>query len=225
MTVCWMITPIETWKRSRTEARLISKLQSVFRRLLSMPDRDLARTFLTLYHERNCLMFASKEQRKFQLVARSHVMSLLRKTLLITLPDWKSGTSTPVSRRSEVRTTFGIVAATILPTLASSLSSSELSSLRTMRDRIRRDVNSVMQVAMTLPSAVFRKGSLSNRSLLAMSELSQAFRSSLSLSSVRQSSASMRNRMVTVESDIWGCADHIEMDICSRRSKMGSPKE
>ena len=191
MTLCWMVVMYtDDVRRLESRSQLISKLQLISTRLMQMSDLELAALFLATFRQRNDLAQYSKGRSAFQKIARTHIMSSLHRMLGIVLPDQKSGINTPIVESSNARATFGIVAATILPTLASSLRSSELSSLRALRDRIKRDVHSTVTAAAALPSAVFRNGSLNNRSLLSMSELSQAFRSSLSLSSIRRPSAS-----------------------------------
>jgi len=190
MTLCWVIMFAEGAKKSKSRRQLTSRLQSGSRRLMQMSDPELTAVFLAVFRRRIGLRQWPMEQHAFQKIARTHIMLSLHRMLRIVLPDQKSGINTPIGGSSDMRAPFGIVAATVLPTLASSLRSSELSSLRAMRDRIRRDVHSTVHAITALPSAVFRHGSLTNRSLLSMSELCQSFRSSLSLSSVRRPSAS-----------------------------------
>jgi hypothetical protein len=81
--------------------------------------------------------------------------------------------------------------AALLPTLASSLKSSQLSSVRILRDRIQQNVQRAMQdAAMNLPSDMFGDPRRSSTSFLFMDELSQAMASTLSLEPLHRASSS-----------------------------------
>jgi hypothetical protein len=117
-------------------------------------------------------------------IRRAYAKDFIEKKLWIRLPS----VVTDALKASTPRQSLEIVAAAFLPTLASSLHSSELASLRMIGDRIQRNVRDIMQgVAMTMSSKVSIASPRSNRSFptISMSELSQALSSSLSLSSIR----------------------------------------
>jgi hypothetical protein len=108
--------------------------------------------------------------------ARNLATECIEETLFLSLPEVHNEEPAP---SNQSQTSLHIVCAAILPTLASSLNSSQLSSLRILRDRMQQNVRNAMQdTVMTLPSAMFRR---SNTTLLSMDELSQAMASTLSL--------------------------------------------
>jgi len=120
-------------------------------------------------------------------VAALCATGLVEETLFMSLPEAPNSSPLP-SNQSE--TSPQIRYAALLPTLASSLKSSQLSSLRILSDRIQQNVQHAMQDAMTLPSDMFRDPRRSSTSLPSVDELSQAMASSLSLFPLRQASSS-----------------------------------
>lgn len=213
--LCWMINLATPWRRSKFDSELIFRLQFGSHALTELTDRELATKFLRIFIRRNSLGYWPRERHALQRVARTHVIGLLQKVLLIILPDLQSASDNGFSTQVQ---TLSIVAAKILPTLASSLSSTDLASLRTLRDRIQRNASNVIQITRDLPSTVLRDSLRSNLSLPTMSELSQAMASSLSLSNFQQASTSVLNRMARVGSGIGDWTEEAVVENGSRRS-------
>ncbi|KAF4626226.1 hypothetical protein G7Y89_g11937 [Cudoniella acicularis] len=121
-------------------------------------------------------------------VACLYAKEFVEETLFISLPEVHHSTPLP---SDESKTSPQIMCAALLPTLASSLRSSQLSSLRILRDRIQQNVQHAMQeAAMTLPSDMFGDPRRSSTSLPSMDELSQVMASTLSLLPLHQASNS-----------------------------------
>jgi hypothetical protein len=91
---------------------------------------------------------ASKGHRQGSDAARVYVIEFIEKNLALLLPEaHSSNTSIAGTPKNVSRESLQIVAATLLPTLASSLKSSNLSSLRKLRDRIQQNAKGAMDDA------------------------------------------------------------------------------
>jgi len=125
------------------------------------------------------------------------VIDFIEKNLALLLPEAHSPApsiaGTPNNRSRE---SIQIVAATLLPTLASSLKSSNLSSLRKLRDRIQQNAKVAMQDATN--SAASTKTSMDFPSI---SELSLAV-SSLNLAPLRDASSSALDILAPASSNM-----------------------
>jgi hypothetical protein len=186
------------------------------KRLSTLPDRELANKFFeSLSWKSDIEMFsesnegssllhllawrgiytnkdASKGHRAGSDTARMYVIDFIEKNLALLLPEAHSAApsiaGTPNNRSRE---SIQIVAATLLPTLASSLKSSNLSSLRKLRDRIQQNAKVAMQDATN--AAASTKTSMDFPSI---SELSLAV-SSLNLAPFRDASSSALDILAT----------------------------
>ncbi|KAE8447351.1 hypothetical protein EG329_010909 [Mollisiaceae sp. DMI_Dod_QoI] len=131
-------------------------------------------------------------------VARSYAIDCIEKTLSLCLPEVHD--QEPAAPSNHSQTSLHILCAAVLPTLASSLRSSQLSSLRILRDRMQQNVRSAMQdTVMTLPSAMFRG---SNITLPSVDQLSQAMASTLSLFPLHQGSDTVLNMLADMSDNV-----------------------
>lgn len=140
------------------------------------------------------------DQEAVKKVARLYATEFVEETLFMSLPEVHHSAPLP---SNESKTSPQIMCAALLPTLASSLKSSQLSSLRILRDRIQQNVQRAMQDAtMTLPSDMFRDPRRSSTSLLSMDELSQAMASTLSLLPLHRASNSALDVLASMSDNV-----------------------
>ncbi|KAH0543033.1 hypothetical protein FGG08_002641 [Glutinoglossum americanum] len=190
ITSCWMIMGASPSRNDKSECDLVRRARIGAKFLSQQSDEKLGCQFLDTFSWMNTLIHASPEQKAFQNIARSYARDLVEKSLMVKLPEMQDSETeetpdTPLQSDAP-RRSLSIVAAALLPTLASSLHSSDLSSLRKLGDRIQQGFEGMVQDAVsTLPSSVFRGPSRSYLSLPSISELSQAMASSLGLSSLQ----------------------------------------
>lgn len=202
-----MLTPPATSGRSNQD--LVRRAHLGAKALANEPDEELGCKFITFLFTSWRLgrlsgrdKAFSEQHKAFLNAQKVYAKNFIEKKLRIKLPDVIS----EALKASTPRQSLEIVAAAFIPTLASSLNSSELASLRMLRDRIRQNVKGAMtDVTMTLPSSMIRCASRSNTTLLSMTELS-AMASSLSLSSLHQVGSStlnnIRGRVAEVEAEL-----------------------
>jgi hypothetical protein len=146
-----------------------------------------------IYTDKN----ASKGHRAGFNTARVYVIEFIEKNLALLLPEAHSAATSIASTPHNLsRESLQIVAATLLPTLASSLKSSNLSSLRKLRDRIQQGTKDAMQDASN--AAASAKTSMDLQSI---SDLSQAV-SSLNLAPLRDVSSSALELLTTASSNM-----------------------
>jgi hypothetical protein len=191
MTLCMMISDSSGRKKpSKFGRALLNKFRRGAQALLQLNDKEQARLFLRNIHHRYNIVPWDKERQDVQRVARSHIIGLMKSVLRVAMPEGiASRSETPTTSSSPLRT-LNILAVTILPTMASSLNSAEYSSLRKLRDRIKRTTDTAVQVAAAWPSG--RNSSKSIFSLRTMSELSLAMEKSLGLSPMQTHGSSVR---------------------------------
>jgi hypothetical protein len=149
-------------------------------------------------------------------VARSYAIDFIEKTLFLCLPEVHD--QKPAAPLNHSQTSLRIVCAAILPTLASSLRSSQLSSLRILRDRMQQNVRCAMQdTVMALPSAMFRG---SNTTLLSVDQLSQAMASTLSLLPVRQGSDTVLDVLASMSDNVMNRLGDIRRNESNLRERL-----
>lgn len=185
MTVCMMISDITRPKKlSKRYLNLLDISRLGVQALLQLTDKELARLFLRNNHARYNIGSIQwrRERAVLQSVARSHIFGLMKRALRVAVPERSASTPEATATSGQPLQTLKVLAVTILPTMASSLKSSEYSSLRKLRDRIKRTSNTAVPAAAALP---LRNSSKSIFSLQTMSELSVAMEKSLSLSPMR----------------------------------------
>jgi hypothetical protein len=183
-TVCSMIISASSPGKAKSERDFVRRTYLGATSLSQHTDEMLGCQFLDRFSYLKGLYTAPNTPRVFDKVRRAYAKDFIEKKLWIRLPR----VVTEALKASTPRQSLEIVAAAFLPTLASSLHSSELAPLRMIGDRMQRNVRDAMQgVAMTISSRVSKASPRSNRSFptISMSELSQALSSSLSLSSIR----------------------------------------
>jgi hypothetical protein len=191
MTLCMMISDSTGRKKSsKFGFSLLNNFRRGAQALLQLNDKELARLFLWNIHERYNIVLWSKERKDVQRVARSHIIGLMKSVLRVAMPEGIASHSDTPATSSPPLQTLRILAVTILPTMASSLNSAEYSSLRKLRDRIKRTTDTAVQVAAAWPSG--RNSSKSVFSLRTMSELSLAMEKSLRLSPMQTHGNSVR---------------------------------
>jgi hypothetical protein len=197
-TICSLIISASPPSSGNSERSLVRQALMGARTLSSQPDEQLGSIFLDRFSSLRTFFNASQKDVTFKHARQAYGKELIEKRLRIKLPDVIS------YALQTTRHSLDIVAAAFLPTLASSLHSSEMASLRTLRDRIRNAGGMVAEIATTLPSSVLRDRR-SNSTLPSMSELS-AMASSLSLSSFQQAGSSamshVRDRVAAIEGDL-----------------------
>jgi hypothetical protein len=191
MTLCMMISDsMGTKKLSKFGCALLNNFRRGAQALLRLSDKELARLFLRNIHERYNIVSFSDERKDVQRVARSHIIGLMKSVLQVAMPEGIASRSETPATSSPPLQTLNILAVTILPTMASSLNSAEYSSLRKLRDRIKRTTDTAVQFAAAWPSG--RNSSKSVFSLRTMSELSLAMEKSLGLSPMQTHGNSVR---------------------------------
>jgi hypothetical protein len=197
-TLCSLMISVSPHSTRRSERNLVRRALFGAINLSLQPDIQLGCIFLDRFSSLRTFFNASQKDVTFKNARQVYGKEFIEKRLRIKLPDVIS------HALRNTRQSLDVVAATFLPTLASSLHSSEMASLRTMRDRIRNAGGAVTEIAMTLPSSVLRDRR-SNSTLPSMSELS-AMASSLSLSSFQQAGSSamshVRERVAAIEGDL-----------------------
>lgn len=133
-----------------------------------------------------------------QNTARVYVVEFIEENLALLLPEARSSitsdTTTPIDKSME---SLRIATATLLPTLASSLKSSNFSALCELRDRIQQNAENAMQDA--TDTAIAARTSID---LPSISDLSQAMASSLNLASVREAPSFVLDVLANVSSTI-----------------------
>jgi hypothetical protein len=191
MTLCMMISDSTgTKKLSKFGCALLNNFRHGAQALLRLSDKELARLFLRKIHKRYNIVSFSDHREDFQRVARSHIIGLMKSVLRVAMPEGIAFRSETPATSSPPLQTLNILAVTILPTMASSLNSAEYSSLRKLRDRIKRTTDTAVQFAAAFSSG--RNSSKSVFSLRTMSELSLAMEKSLSLSPMQTHGNSVR---------------------------------
>ncbi|KAI9779631.1 MAG: hypothetical protein M1839_007296 [Geoglossum umbratile] len=199
--LCQVIMDASPPRNDKPEWDLVCRARIGAKSLSLRPDEKLGHQFLDAFSFMNTLTFLPPKMIAFINTARTHTRNFIEKSLAVILPDVQDSETDELS--DTPRRSVSIVAATLFPTLAPSLHSSDFASLRALRDRIQHHTRSAMQdVAITLPSSVFRASSRSNLSLPSMSELTQAMASSLSLSSLQQAGTSALDTLATVSSNV-----------------------
>ncbi|PMD31480.1 hypothetical protein L207DRAFT_572712 [Hyaloscypha variabilis F] len=210
-TIAYLIIHESDYAKSKLRRRLLAQARIGASRLSNLSDQKIGVNFLDTFSETAHLgpdMFDVTENISnftilswkgvFDLwnadwnavreVARLYAMEFVEETLFMSLPEVHQSAPLPTN---ESNTIPQIMCAALLPTLASSLKSSQLSSLRILRDRIQQNVQRAMQeAATTLPSDIFRDPRRSSTSLPSMDELSQAISSTLSLLPLQRASNS-----------------------------------
>ena len=196
--LCWMICSASPRWKDKSERDFVHRAYLGATSLYQRPDKQLGCQFLEAFSSLNSLYLWPAEKMAFKRVIEAYAKDFIEKKLWIKLPD----VLTDALQASTPRQSLEIVAAAFLPTLASSLHSSELVSLRSIRDRMHRNVKDAMQgVTMALPSSVLKASSRSISSI-SMSELSQAMASSLNLSSLQQAGISALDTLATVSRNV-----------------------
>jgi hypothetical protein len=212
ITLCWMIMSASPPRHDKSERDLFLRARLGARSLSQRTDEALASQFLDKFSWMNTMIRFSCEREAFRDVARAYAKDFIERSLQIKLPDEQDSDSNSESyacntvdtppQSNTPRRSLSIAAAVLLPTVASSMHSSDLSSFRALGDRIQQRIRGAMrEIAMTEPSSVFRNSSKSNLSMQ-MSELSQAMASSLSLSSVKQAGTQAIETLATVSSNV-----------------------
>ena len=125
--ICQMSKKTENYKRATSSSALIRNIQRRFQLLLDLSDTELATMLLKQHMRRNMFGPWSSEENALQKVARAHVLDMLRKSIMVVLPD--------LDRTRDLTDggTTTRIFASILPTLAPAFDSL---SLRRMRDRM-----------------------------------------------------------------------------------------
>ena len=151
-------------------------------------------TWRGIYTNKN----ASKGHRIGSDWARDYVIKFIEKNLALLMPEaHSSATSLIDTPNNHSRESLQIVAATLLPTLAPSLKSSNLSSLHKLRDRIQQNAKDAMQAA-TITAASPK----TSMDLPSISDLSRAMASSLNLAPLTEEPGSALEILATVSSNM-----------------------
>jgi hypothetical protein len=196
-TVYYMILSASPPGKDKSERDFVRQAHMGAISLSQRPDEQVGCQFLEGFSSMNSLSANSGNQKASRSVIQAYAKDFIQKKSWVKPPD----VQTDALQACTPRQSPEIVAAAFLPTLASSLHSSELASLRSIRDRMQRNVRDAMQgVTMTLPSSALRASSRSVRSVptISMSDLSQAMASSLSLSSLQRASSPALDTLATV---------------------------
>jgi len=181
-TVCSLIIQVSPTGKKKSPKELVSRAYLGAVSLRHKPDELLGRKFLEEFSSSRSIGKVSAEQKAFRSILPAYGKEFIGQKLWIRLPNVLRNALEAPSRRQGL----DIVAAALLPTIASSLHSSEFASFRMIRDRMQRNVADAMQgVKTAISSRVSKTSARSNRSFptISMSELSQALSSSLNLSS------------------------------------------
>ena len=196
-TVYYMILSASPPGKDKSERDFVRQAHMGAISLSQRPDEQVGCQFLEGFSSMNSLSANSGNQKASRSVMQAYAKDFIQKKSWVKPPV----VQTDALQACTPRQSPEIVAAAFLPTLASSLDSSELASLRSIRDRMQRNVRDAMQgVTMTLPSSALRASSRSVRSVptISMSDLSQAMASSLSLSSLQRASSPALDTLATV---------------------------
>ncbi|EON66473.1 hypothetical protein W97_05571 [Coniosporium apollinis CBS 100218] len=228
ISMCRMIMHAAPARLDNSEWDLLLRARIGAMSLSQQSDEQLGLQYLDLFSRMMTLRSSNDPVLDmFMKAARVYQAELITKNLMIMLPDVQnfvsdseSGDPSDEFVKSNTPTrSLSIVAAVLLPTLAPSLDSSDLSSLRLLKDRIQQDMRGAARdAAMRLPSTAFRNSSRSMLDLPSMSELSQAMASSLSLSSVRQAGTTALEALVTVSSNVRERVADMEESSLRKRS-------
>ncbi|KAF2473717.1 uncharacterized protein BDR25DRAFT_301869 [Lindgomyces ingoldianus] len=236
---CGLIMSAAPPRTLQSDLNLIIRARSGAATVSRLSDKDLGCQFLDTYSLLGTL-FGSAPQRQYHdwvsffamLVnstreretfgdkARGFVRDFIEGDLNIILPgvprDEEPGPSRQDSDRisprlsENARRSMENLAATLLPTLASSIHSSELSAMRSLRDQIQQATRRSIDRA---PSwGVGRLASQSHATIPTVSELSQAMASTLSLSSAQQAANAALDAIASASSDIFGMFSDVEVD-------------
>ncbi|KAN0092324.1 hypothetical protein V8E51_018171 [Hyaloscypha variabilis] len=214
-TVSCLIIRKSDYVKSKISRGLLAQARIGANRLSKLSDQDIGVDFLYVFSKTayiepymsertksasNLLLLSWKgvfklwdaDRAAMKEVARGYATEFVEETLCMSLPEAHQSTPLP---SNESNTIPQIMRAALLPTLASSLKSSQLSSLRILRDRIQQNAQGAMQdAAITLPSDIFRSlRRRSSTSLPSMDEISQAMASTLSLLPLHRASNSARD--------------------------------
>jgi hypothetical protein len=215
------------------------------RALRQLPDKDLGCQFLDTYSLLSTLLgstprrqyhdlvsfFATlvnstREHEAFSNKARSFVRDFIEQDLDIFLPDVQVEAEPPPIRRDSNRLSMFLsqnarlsmesLAAATFPTLSLSRHSSELSAMRSLRDRIQEAHRQSLDTT-AAPSNIYHLASQSLASIPTVDELSQALRSSLSLSSLQQSRNAALDTIAAAPREFFDFLTQMEGDPFSGR--------
>ncbi len=166
--------------RSTTETSHLSNMgilrhaKQEFRRLSAKTDMNLAISFLKTYRAYSANHWESfrETERVLPEKAQNQFLGQMERYLRLRIPELpRASASTDVAYIPDPVAVKGI-----LPTLASSLSSIDMTSMRNARNRMLQKADSIHKVMVDVPSAVLRSSDC-RISLLSMDTLSTAFRS------------------------------------------------
>ncbi|ORY09621.1 hypothetical protein BCR34DRAFT_568226 [Clohesyomyces aquaticus] len=238
--VCGMIIGTALPRTSSLNADLVSRGQNAVRAISRLTDKDLGCQFLETYSLLGTLLGPPPRQEAHDLVsffatlinstreheaiagkARKFVRDFIESDMNIILPvPYRDPTPDRASRDSQTLSphvsntpmmSMTSLAAAILPTLASSsIHSSDLAAMQSLKDRIERtDSNAIARI----PSwGATWLASQSQTSIPTVCELSRAMESSLSLSSAQRAANAALDAVASAASGVLGMMSNAELD-------------
>jgi hypothetical protein len=200
MFVCCMAnsSSVVEWQRSKSSTELIKNLQYRFELHMNLGDTDLATSFLDTFNPHNsfdaesserhaCFGPWSAERNTFQSASRAHILDILRKVLMVILPEEKREDGSLTPRQS--------FSSSFFPTLAPALDSPSLLRMRGgLQDGLQQSMQSISSLALNA-GANFEPSSFIN-------QIGEALRRSLTSTESPRTSISTQSQQDSVSSSL-----------------------